>query len=112
MSTRPAALQQHREQATRPARHVWEFGRLIVRTPTPPDPVPLSPTYPMDDVGAATDTDWTVSATGPADVITDPDEAAHYRCTLPGRVHGPHDPLVRIRTQSATGFRCARATEG
>jgi hypothetical protein len=112
MSTPPAVLQQHREQAARTTRHVWEFGRLIVRPPTPPDPVPLSATSPVDDAGVATDTGWTVTATGPADVSTDLDEAAHYQRTLPDRVHGPHHPLVGIRTQSATGVRCARATEG
>ena len=112
MSTRPAVLQQHREQAARPTRHMWEFGRLIVRTPTPPDPVLLSATSPVDDAGAATDTGGTVTATRPADMITDRDQAAHHQRTLPGRLQAPHHPLVRIRTQTATGLRCARATEG
>ncbi|MDQ0766762.1 pyridoxamine 5'-phosphate oxidase family protein [Streptomyces canus] len=97
---------QREQAAARPARHVGEFGRLIVRTPTPPAALPLSAAYPVDDVGAATDTGWTVTATGPADVITDPDEAVHYQRTLPGWEHGPHDTVVRIRLQSATGFRC------
>ncbi|MFF4257897.1 pyridoxamine 5'-phosphate oxidase family protein [Streptomyces sp. NPDC001663] len=102
-----------REQAVvRPARHVWEFGSLIARTPTPAAAVPLSVTYQVDEVGAETGTGWTVTATGKADVITDTDEAAHYQRTLPGWVHGPHDTLVRIRPQSVTGFRFTRATDG
>ncbi|WP_367325784.1 pyridoxamine 5'-phosphate oxidase family protein [Streptomyces sp. HUAS ZL42] len=102
-----------REQAVvRPARHVWEFGSLIVRTPTPAAAVPSSATYQVDEVGAATGTGWTVTATGPADVITDRDEAAHYKRTLPGWVHGPHDTLVRIRPQTVTGFRFAQSAEG
>ena len=102
-----------REQAVvRPARHVWEYGRLIVRTPVPASAVSASATYQVDEVGAASGTGWTVTATGPADVITDLDEAAHYSRTLPGWVHGPHDTLVRIRPQTVTGFRFDRGVEG
>ncbi|MFF4509379.1 pyridoxamine 5'-phosphate oxidase family protein [Streptomyces sp. NPDC001401] len=113
-----------REQAVvRPARHVWAFGSLIVRTPTPAAAVPASATYQVDEPGAATGTGWTVTAPGPAAVITDPDEAALPHClkrmggapvkrTLPGRVHGPHDPLVRIRPRTVTGFRFTPGTEG
>ncbi|MFF2964771.1 SulP family inorganic anion transporter [Streptomyces sp. NPDC057963] len=50
-------------------------------------------------------TGWTVTVTGPAEVVTDTDEAAHYRRTLPGRTYGPHDTLVRIRPQAVDGFR-------
>ncbi|MEU6256711.1 pyridoxamine 5'-phosphate oxidase family protein [Streptomyces sp. NPDC047043] len=111
------------QAVVRPARHVWEFGGLIVRTPTPAAAVPLSVTYKVDEVGAETGIGWTVTATGPADVITDPDEAALPHClkgmggapvqrTLPGRVHGLHDTLVRIRSQSLTGFRFTRGAEG
>ncbi|WP_069760192.1 hypothetical protein [Streptomyces sp. LUP47B] len=100
---RPAHVQRGMAAAP-PVRHVGEFVRRIVRTltPTPPEPLSLS----------AADNRWTVTAVGPADVFTDLGEAAHYRCTPPGRVHGPHDPVVRIRPQSATGYRCARPTEG
>lgn len=52
---------------------------------------------------------WTVTVTGPAEVVTDPDEAGHYRRALHGWAHGPHDALVRIRPQTVTGFRLARA---
>ncbi|EST35681.1 pyridoxamine 5'-phosphate oxidase family protein [Streptomyces roseochromogenus] len=95
----------------RPARHVWEYGRLIVRTPVQPAVVPLSASYHADDIQQATGTGWTVTATGPAEVINDPDEAAHYRRTLPGWTHGPHDTVVRIHPQTVTGFRLVRGTE-
>jgi hypothetical protein len=101
-----------REQAViRPARHVWEFGCLIVRTPTPAAAVSATATYHVDEMGAATGTGWTVTATGPAEAIRDPHEAAHYKRTLTGWVHGPHDTLVRIRPQTVTGFRFT-GTEG
>ncbi|WP_129305266.1 pyridoxamine 5'-phosphate oxidase family protein [Streptomyces sp. L2] len=95
----------------RPARHVWEYGRLVARTPVQPAAVPLTATYQADDVQAAAGTGWTVSATGPAEVITDPHEAAHYRRTLSGWTHGPHDTVVRIHPQTLTGFRLVRGTE-
>ncbi|SFG69661.1 pyridoxamine 5'-phosphate oxidase family protein [Streptomyces mirabilis] len=93
----------------RPARHVWEYGRLVVRTPVQAAAVPLTATYHVDEVRAATGTGWTVTAAGPAEAITDRDEAAHYRRTLTGWTHGPHDTLLRLHPQTVTGFRLARA---
>ncbi|MEV8018066.1 pyridoxamine 5'-phosphate oxidase family protein [Streptomyces sp. NPDC086554] len=100
----------HKDAAiVRPAAHVLEFGRLVVRTPVPAAAVPQTVTYHVDEIRTATGTGWTVTATGPAEVITDPDERAHYRRTLTGWSHGPHDTLVRIHPQTVTGFRLARA---
>ncbi|MGW3949534.1 pyridoxamine 5'-phosphate oxidase family protein [Streptomyces sp. NPDC004752] len=96
----------------RPARHVWEYGRLIVRTPVQAAAVQATVTYHVDEVHAAIGTGWTVSAAGPADVITDPHEVGHYRRTLTGWTHGPHDSVLRIHPQTVTGFRLARGTEG
>ncbi|NBM15730.1 pyridoxamine 5'-phosphate oxidase family protein [Streptomyces sp. GC420] len=93
----------------RPARHVWEFGCLIVRVPAPAGAVPATVTYQVDEIRAATGTGWTVTASGAAQTITDRDEAAHYRRTLKGWSHGPHDTLVRIRPQTVAGFRLTRA---
>ncbi|MER5473101.1 pyridoxamine 5'-phosphate oxidase family protein [Streptomyces sp. NPDC002935] len=95
----------------RPARHVWEFGRLTVRTPVQAAAVRLAATYHVDEVRAATGTGWTVTVAGPAEVVTDPNEAAHYRRTLAGWSHGPHDAVIRIRPQTVSGFRLARGTE-
>ncbi|KUO20065.1 pyridoxamine 5'-phosphate oxidase family protein [Streptomyces dysideae] len=93
--------------AVRPARHVWEYGRLVVRTPAPVAAVPNSATYHVDEVGTKTGTGWTVTVTGPVDVIDDPHETAHYRRTLTGWIHGPHDTLLRLSPQTVTGFRLA-----
>ncbi|MER8046759.1 pyridoxamine 5'-phosphate oxidase family protein [Streptomyces sp. NPDC094032] len=100
-----------RDQAMiRPASHDLEHGRLILRTPVQPLAV-LSRTrltYHCEDIRHPAGTGWTVTAHGPADLITDQDEAAHYRRTLPGWSHGPHDTLLRLTPQSITGFRLAR----
>lgn len=93
----------------RPARHVWEYGRLVVRTPTPTAAVPATATYHVDEIRSVPGTGWTVTVCGPAEVITDPDEAAHYRRTLSGWTHGPHDTLLRLHPKTVTGFRLARA---
>lgn len=69
----------------RPARHVGEYGQLIVRTPVRVAAVPRTATYHMDEVGAVTGT---------------------------GRTHGPHDTIPRIHPQTVAGFRLARGTEG
>ncbi|MEV0739653.1 pyridoxamine 5'-phosphate oxidase family protein [Streptomyces sp. NPDC050549] len=101
-----------RREATvvRPGRHTWEHGRLVVRAPVQAAAVPLTATYQVDEVRAATGTGWTVTVAGPAEVITDPNEAAHYRRTLTGWTYGPHDTIVRIHPQTVSGFRLVRGT--
>ncbi|MFE4628951.1 pyridoxamine 5'-phosphate oxidase family protein [Streptomyces mirabilis] len=93
----------------RPGRHTWEYGRLVVRTPAPAAAVPATATYHVEEVRAATGTGWSVTVAGPVDVITEPDGAAHYQCTLAGWSHGPHDTLLRLNPKTVTGFRLARA---
>ncbi|MFF4805640.1 pyridoxamine 5'-phosphate oxidase family protein [Streptomyces sp. NPDC001351] len=100
---------QREQPVVRPARHIWEYGRLVVRTPMQATAVPATATYHVDEIVAVTSTGWTVAVTGPADVIADRDEAAHYRRTLTGWTHGPHDTILRIHPQTVTGFRLARA---
>ncbi|MGW3974691.1 pyridoxamine 5'-phosphate oxidase family protein [Streptomyces ardesiacus] len=102
----------HRGAPTvRPAAHVLEYGRLVIRTPVPVAALPdgATVTYHADEIRTAIGTGWSVTATGPIELITDPDETAHYRRTLTGWTHGPHDTLVRIHPQSVSGFRLARA---
>lgn len=91
----------------RPAVHVLQYGCLIIRTPI--QATTLSGrallTYHAEEIHTRSEAGWGVTATGPAEVINDPDETAHYRRTLPGFIHGPHDTLLRIRPQTMTGFR-------
>ncbi|MEU6497628.1 pyridoxamine 5'-phosphate oxidase family protein [Streptomyces sp. NPDC046984] len=93
----------------RPGWHTWEYGRLVVCTPAPAAAVPSTATYHVDELRTATGTGWTVTVAGPVDVITDPDEAAHYQRTLAGWTHGPHNTLLRLHPKTVTGFRLARA---
>ncbi|MFF4580137.1 pyridoxamine 5'-phosphate oxidase family protein [Streptomyces sp. NPDC001389] len=109
-STRGRLVYLQRGQAViRPATHVMEYGRLIVRAPVQAAAALARAglTYQADEIHPA-GTGWTISAHGPAEVITDPDEAAHYRRTLSGWSHGPHDTLLRLHPQSVSGFRLAR----
>ncbi|MDT7844944.1 pyridoxamine 5'-phosphate oxidase family protein [Streptomyces justiciae] len=100
----------HRDATTvRPARHVWEYGRLVVRTPVPAQSVAATATYQVDEIRAVHGTGWTVTVHGPGEVITDPDEAAHHHRTLAGWTHGPHDTLLRLHPKTVTGFRLSRA---
>lgn len=103
-----------RDQAVvRPAEHVVEYGRLVVRVPAPAATLAgaVTVTYQADEIHRGTKRGWSVSAAGPADVITDPDEAAHYLRTLSGWAHGPHDTLIRIRPQSVQGYRLGDAVD-
>jgi len=96
----------------RPAVHVFEYGRLIVRAPVQATALEgrIALTYETDEIRTPSGTGWMVTATGLAEHITDPDEAAHYRRTLNGWVHGPHDSLIRIHPQTVTGFRLTHST--
>ncbi|WNM31245.1 pyridoxamine 5'-phosphate oxidase family protein [Streptomyces sp. Li-HN-5-11] len=91
----------------RPGRHVFEYGRLVVRTPAPTLAMPETVTYCVDEIQEATGIGWTVTVAGPAEVIRDRDEVAHCRRTLAGWVHGPHDAVLRIHPKTVTGFRLA-----
>jgi hypothetical protein len=97
--------------AVRPASHVLQYGRLIVRAPVPVAGLAGALTYHADEINPATGTGWTVSAVGPAEVVSAADEAAHYRRTLPGWTHGPHDTVIRIHPQSVRGYRLVRGAE-
>ncbi|QCX73891.1 Pyridoxamine 5'-phosphate oxidase [Streptomyces sp. YIM 121038] len=94
----------------RPAAHVLEYGRLVVRAPVPRTALPAGATvtYHVDEIRTAIGTGWSVSASGPVAFVSDPDEVAHYRRTLPGWTHGPHDTLLRLDPQTVSGFRLAR----
>ncbi|MFE0036633.1 pyridoxamine 5'-phosphate oxidase family protein [Streptomyces sp. NPDC059015] len=113
-STQGRLIYLQREMATvRPATHVMEYGRLVVRAPVQsPAVLGRSLTYQVDEINSPTGTGWTVTAHGPADVIGNPDEAAHYRRTLAGWTHGPHDTLLRLHPQQMSGFRLARPVTG
>jgi hypothetical protein len=97
----------------RPASHVFEYGRLIVRTPVPAAGLAGSGalTYHADEINPATGTGWMVSAAGPAEVVGVADEAAHYRRFLPGWTHGPHDTVIRLHPQSVRGYRLVHGAE-
>lgn len=96
----------------RPARHVWEYGRLVVRTPVQEAAVPTTATYQVDEIRAMSGDGWTVTVTGPADVITDSHEVAHYRRRLTGWKHGPHDTILCLHPRTVTGFRLAHQADG
>jgi len=117
----PGRLVYPRREATvvRPGRHTREYGRPVPRAPVQAAAVPLTATYQVDDVRAATGTGWTATVAGPTEVITDPNEAAlphslkgmggaPVRRTLTGWTHGPHDMIVRLHPQTVSGFRPAR----
>ncbi|MFI6009654.1 pyridoxamine 5'-phosphate oxidase family protein [Streptomyces sp. NPDC051243] len=110
---------QREPAVVRPSRHVWEYGRLIVRAPVQAAAVPATVTYHVDEIRAVHGTGWTVTVQGPVDVLSDVNEISLPHClkgmggapirrTLPGWTYGPHDTLLRLRPQSVTGFRLAR----
>ncbi|MDX3242215.1 hypothetical protein PV408_10410 [Streptomyces sp. ME18-1-4] len=51
----------------RPARRVWEYGRPVIRVPTPARAVPTTATHHVDEIRAVPATGWTVTVCGPAE---------------------------------------------
>ncbi|WP_037732389.1 pyridoxamine 5'-phosphate oxidase family protein [Streptomyces megasporus] len=97
--------------AVRPATHVLEYGRLVVRAPVPDTVLTGGDAlaYHADAIDAASHTGWSVTVEGPVSAVTDPDEAAHHLRTLPGRPHGRHDLLFHLDPRSVHGHRLVPA---
>ncbi|MCK1794545.1 pyridoxamine 5'-phosphate oxidase family protein [Streptomyces sp. XM4193] len=93
----------------RPAAHLLEYGRLIVRAPAPEEiaETDAEVTYQVDEVNAASGRGWTVTAAGPVEAVADPYEHGHYRRVLRGWAHGRHDSVLRIMPHTVHGFRLA-----
>lgn len=90
----------------RPARHVCEYGRpMIVRASAPAATV----RHDVEGIRTVPATGWTVTVAEPAEVITDPADATHYRRALSGWRHGRHDTLLRLHPKTVTGLRPTRA---
>ncbi|REE58693.1 hypothetical protein BX257_1122 [Streptomyces sp. 3212.3] len=89
----------------RRARHVWGYGRLIVRALAPAATVP----HHVEEIRTVPAGGWTVTVAVPAEVITDPADATDYRGALSGRRHGRHDTLLCLHPKTVTGFRPTRA---
>ncbi|ALV37424.1 pyridoxamine 5'-phosphate oxidase family protein [Streptomyces sp. CdTB01] len=112
----------------RPAAHVWADGRLLVRTSGPAPEGPATAIYEVEVNRAVPGTGWTVTVSGPAEVVTATDAAtaddavteaataddavtdgAGTRQRAPGGwTPGPQDTILRIRPRTVTGFRVAR----
>ncbi|WP_458247865.1 pyridoxamine 5'-phosphate oxidase family protein [Streptomyces sp. MAI_2237] len=97
----------------RPAAHVWVDGRLLVRTSGPAAEGPATATYEVEESRAVPGTGWTVTVSGPAEVVTatDADDALTDGTRQPapgGWAPGPQDTILRIRPRTVTGFRVAR----
>ncbi|MEU9390132.1 pyridoxamine 5'-phosphate oxidase family protein [Streptomyces sp. NPDC048324] len=100
----------------RPAAHVWADGRLLVRTSGPATGGPATATYEVEEYRAVPGTGWTVTVSGPAEVVTATATATAtdavtdgIRQRVPGGwTPGPQDTILRIRPRTVTGFRVAR----
>ncbi|MFI8228567.1 pyridoxamine 5'-phosphate oxidase family protein [Streptomyces sp. NPDC085900] len=89
----------------RPAAHVWVDGGLIVRTSAPAAAGPVTATYEVEESRAVPGTGWTVTVSGPAEVVADVEDAV--RRAPAGWTPGPHDTILRIRPRTVAGFRVA-----
>jgi hypothetical protein len=64
--------------------------------------------YETAEIDPATLTGWSVTVTGPAELVTDPRKLAGYRAALPPWADGEQTQIVSIRPQLVAGYEISR----
>lgn len=94
----------------RTVNHVLDGGRVIIRTHPGADLIAAVETgavvaYEADEIDPDRHVGWSVVATGPARVVSNPDEAARYRRWLASWAAGERDFVLMIEPAFVTGIR-------
>jgi nitroimidazol reductase NimA-like FMN-containing flavoprotein (pyridoxamine 5'-phosphate oxidase superfamily) len=105
---------QHALPVIRPVNHVLSDGDIVIRTHAGTaltsrtrqarDPGVVV-AYEADDIDPDTHLGWSVTVTGYAQLVTDPEELARYQALLRPWVEQTMDYAVRIRPDLVTGIR-------
>lgn len=98
--------------ATVPVRHIVDNGMVVVRTHVGAECAGSVVAYQADDLGAADGAEggWTVTVTGVARRVLDPDEIAAYDQRLTPLVTADGVETIRIYPEIVTGYRLVRTT--
>ncbi|MFH7598962.1 pyridoxamine 5'-phosphate oxidase family protein [Streptomyces racemochromogenes] len=100
--------------AVRPVNHVVDGGEIVIRVQDDSTLAALLGVHPGTGVVVAYEADsidpdghlgWSVTATGYATAVTEPDEIARYARLLRPWVAGTASGAIRIRPDLVTGYR-------
>ncbi|WP_194910550.1 hypothetical protein [Catenulispora rubra] len=99
----------------RPNFHAVERGELVILTVMAAeleaaldDGLPI--TYQAESVDDSTQKGWYASITGPAEILVDPGQRAHYQNTLPGFEAGDGSRVLRLRPDVVGEHRIQRVS--
>jgi Pyridoxamine 5'-phosphate oxidase len=97
--------------AVRPANHILDNGQVIISSRDGAAIVDLTRrdhatvvAYEADQIDPATHTGWTVTITGFAHLVNDPQQAARHRRALRPWITGEMNHIIRIDPQIITGY--------
>ena len=97
--------------------HVLDHGEVVIRDHGTYIPIlsgrdlATALVYETDDIDPATRTGWSVTVSGPARLIEDPDAAASYRDILRPWAAGESDRIISIYPHLVTGYEITAASE-
>jgi hypothetical protein len=92
-----------------PVSHVLDNGMIVMRTHVGAECAGSVVAYHADDLDADHD-GWSVTVTGVARRVLDPDEIAHYETRLTPLVAADYVETIRIYPEIVTGYRLVRTT--
>ena len=103
--------------AVRFVNHILDHGEVVIRDHGTDIPVlhggelAQGLVYETDEIDPATGTGWSVTISGPARLIEDPDTAASYRDVLRPWATGEGDRIISIYPHLVTGYEITAASE-
>jgi hypothetical protein len=94
-----------------PVRHLVDNGMVVVRTHVGAECAGSVVAYQADDLGSPDEhvKGWTVTVTGVARRVLDPDELAAYEARLTPLVEASAVETIRIYPEIVTGYRLIRS---
>lgn len=96
--------------ATVPVRHIVDNGMVVVRTHVGAECAGSVVAYQADQLGADGAGGWTVTVTGVARRVLDPEELAAYEALLTPLVVADEVETIRIYPEIVTGYRLVPTT--
>lgn len=88
-----------------PVSHVIDNGMVVVRTHVGAECAGSVVAYQADQIDVHARTGWSVTVTGVARRVLDPDELAGYETTVAPLIEAPAVDTIRIYPEIVTGYR-------
>lgn len=88
-----------------PVRHLVENGMVVVRSHVSGDCAGSVVAFEADGIDPEHRLGWSVTVTGVARRVVDPDEIAHYAAAITPLVEMPNVDIIRIFPEILTGYR-------